>query len=200
MQPFRRSTCCLSLLLSAALTTHSWGQTPAPAAQTKFQLPLADATTATAVILPTQAGQAWLVYATKSGMIGSYLLTPTDPTPPPDPLPPPPVPPVPIPQKLTIAIVENPATTTVEQRQVLADQAWRNLAADKHTFKGIIPTDVTDKRTGKPPADLVPFLNRAALHNLPWVMFTKPDHTIVWEGQLPTTAQELLNLIHQHGG
>ena len=75
------------LLLPALLTATAWAQTPAPGLQTQFNFPLADKTTATAVLLPAPAQAIWMVYATKDGKIGSYLLTSTLPTPPPDPEP-----------------------------------------------------------------------------------------------------------------
>ena len=171
-------------------------QTPAPAPATPFQFPLADGTTATAQFLPTQNGCGWLVYATSSGKLATYYLTPT----PPSPVPIPPVPPVPVPTQLTIAIVEDPATTLPDARKVLADPTWRKLATEKHEFLGIIPTDLVDKKTGRPPPRLAGFLDRAKLHNLPWIMFTDSAGKILWEGQVPTTAAELLNLIHQYGG
>jgi hypothetical protein len=115
-----------------------------------------------------------------------------------DPLPPDPIPPIPpIPDKLHIAVIENPLTTTQKQRQILADPAWRTRAAKDHHFYGVIPNDLKDKRSGKPPAHLKPFLERAALHNLPWIIFADEAGTILWEGPLPSTSKELENLIPQ---
>jgi hypothetical protein len=175
-------------------TTSAQTQTPAPA--TPFQIPLADGSLATAQFLPTHDGQGWLVYATSSGKLATYYLTPTAP----GPTPVPPVPPVPVPTQLTIAIVEDPAATSPDARKVLADPTWRKLATEKHDFLGIIPSDIVDKKTGQQPPRLVAFLDRAKLHNLPWIMFTDSAGKILWEGQVPTTAAELLNLIHQYGG
>jgi hypothetical protein len=171
-------------------------QTPAPATNVPFQLPLSDGSTAQARLLPTHDGESWLVYATSSGKVVAYYLSPTTPTPPPDPIPPIP----PTPQKLTIAIVENPTLTTQQQRAVLASPEWRAVAAAKHNLVGIIPNDVIDKETNQPPTRLAPFLNRAKLHNLPWIMFTNAAGAILWEGQVPTTAQELAALIAKYGG
>jgi hypothetical protein len=76
-------------------------QTAAPALQVPFTLPLADKTTAQAILLPMPTPGAWLVYATKTGQIGLWMMTPTaqpEPPPvPPTPVPPPPnvVPPIP---------------------------------------------------------------------------------------------------------
>jgi hypothetical protein len=188
--------CCLSVLWIGLSTSQCWAQTPAPAVQTTFALPLADKTTAQAVLLPTANGQAYLVYATPKGQLGFYLLNPTSPTPTPDPVPP--VPPQPTRPK--IAVVENPLTTTLEQRQVLSTPSWRDQASKKHDFIGIIPSDVIEKGTSKPPASLVPFLDRASTHNLPWVILCDQTGTIIWEGQLPTSAAELSALITKYGG
>jgi len=171
-------------------------QAPAPTPCQPFTIPLSDGTTGQALFLPITEGRAYLVYSTSAGQLASYTLTPTNPTPPPDPVPPPP----PIPVKLTIAIVENPQLTSLADRQTLADPTWRKWATEKHDFIGIIPNDLIDKRTGQPPPRLAPFLDRARSHNLPWIMFTNPAGVIVWEGQVPTTATELTNLIKQFGG
>jgi hypothetical protein len=186
--------CLLFILTSNAGPVFS--QTPAPALQTAFTLPLTDSTTATAIILPMQDGQAYLVYATNAGKLGVYYLTPSSPNPPPPPPPPPP----PIVQKLTIAIVEDPLTTTLEQRTLFSDPAWRKLATDSNNFKGIIPNDIKEIKTGLPPADLAPFLDRAKLHNLPWIMFTSAKGVILWEGNPPSTKEEMILLIHKFGG
>ena len=197
----------LSILLLSPSTPHCWGQTPAPRTMTQFALPLADNTTATAAFLPTTGGSTYLVYGTPTGRLGFFLLTaPTDPTPP-NPWPPipptppvPPAPPVPIPQKLTIAIVEDPATTTQQQRSILADPAWRRHAADKHHFRGIIPTDLIEKGTNKPPASLAPFLDAAKGRMLPWILLVAPDGTILFQGPLPPTTAELTATIRRYGG
>lgn len=171
-------------------------QTLTPAPHVQFTLPLTQSQSASAQFLPAPNGDLWLVYATSSGELRTYALTLTNPTPPPDPVPPPP----PIPVKLTIAIVENPQLTSLADRQTLADPTWRKWATEKHDFIGIIPNDVIDKRTGQPPPRLAPFLDRARSHNLPWIIFTNPAGVIIWEGQVPTTATELTNLIKQFGG
>jgi hypothetical protein len=192
----RALTWILYLLLPATL----FAQTPAPKTNVAFPIPLADATTAQAIFLPAPSGNAYLVYATSSGKLGSFLLSPI--TPEPGPLPPvPPVPPVPpAPTTLTIAIIENPAATTLQQRDVLSALEWRKAAAEKHNFLGIIPSDLIEKGTGKPPASLAPFLDRAKLHNLPWCIMSDAAGKILWEGQLPTSPAELNALIKRYGG
>lgn len=74
-------------ILCAVAASCARAQTPAPALQTPFVLPLADKTTAQAVLLPAPAQAAWLVYATREGKIGFWTMTPTNPTPPPEPQP-----------------------------------------------------------------------------------------------------------------
>ena len=93
------NTLFLILSLCAFPIATTQAQTPAPALQVQFALPLADKTTAVAILLPAPAQAAWMAYATKEGKIGSYLLTSTLPTPQPEPppVPPPPVPPQPVP-------------------------------------------------------------------------------------------------------
>jgi hypothetical protein len=84
----------LGVGLCALLAAAAHAQTPAPALQTPFSLPLTDKTTAQAVLLPTLNGQAFLVYATPTGRLGLWTMSPTTPTPPPEPQPqPPPQPP-----------------------------------------------------------------------------------------------------------
>ena len=172
------------------------GQVPAPAMNIHFSLPLADQTTSVAVLLPTQDGQAWLVYATNSGKLASFYLTPTRPGPSPIP----PIPPDPVPQKLTIVVVEDPTKTTVSERLILSDSTWRDLANLKHDFKGVIPFDIKEKKTGLPPPALVPFLERSKLHKLPWLMFTNAQGIFLWEGNLPDSRETLISLIRKHGG
>ena len=170
--------------------------TPAPALHQQFMLPLANKTTATAVVLPAPKGNTYLVYATKSGKLGYWLMTPTDQPIPPDPIPPPP----PEPTRLTIVIVENPERTTQKQRDVLADKGWRDVAQSEHDFLGILPIDLIDKRTGKPPPRLAPFLNLARGKELPWAIFVNSDSAIVWQGHLSESPEEFLELLQKHGG
>jgi hypothetical protein len=89
MPPYRTKSLCLSIALSILPAASALAQTPAPALHTQFSLPLADKTTAQAVLLPTLNGQAFLVYATPTGRLGLWTMNPTHPAPPPDPQPPP---------------------------------------------------------------------------------------------------------------
>lgn len=200
---------CFLILLSLQMagTSNLLAQTPAPKTGTSFLLNLIDGTTATAVFLPMQDGQVALVYATRNGNLGLWTMTPTispapqPPIPPnPNPVPPTPVPPQPITQKLSIGIVEDPRTTTLEQKAVLIDKEWRNLAVTKHEFIGLIPKDIKEKQTGLPPANLLPFLNAAKGHELPYVVFFDKAMSLVYSGPLPDSSAEMTALILKYGG
>jgi hypothetical protein len=87
------------ILAMTAATAHRPYDLSPPATRSGFTIPLSDGTTGTAVILPIDATQSWLVYADSTGQLGSYLLTtPTTPEPPSPTPPPPPPTPVPTPQ------------------------------------------------------------------------------------------------------
>lgn len=92
---YHNFTFLLTVLLAAS-TPHCTAQTPAIAPGTPFTVPLANNTTATAIVLPGPNNQAWLVYATSTGQIGLSTLSittvnppPPTPTPPPSPVNPP---------------------------------------------------------------------------------------------------------------
>jgi hypothetical protein len=196
MKPLKNQKLLPFFLIAWLTAQAAIGQTPAPARNKMFQLPLSDGTTANAVVIPTIEGNASLVYATAKGELVIYYLMKNEVNPEPKPNPPPP----PIPQKLTIAIVEDVTKTTDDQLRVLSSLEWRNLAADNHNFLGIIPQGVIDKKTGKVPAKLDPFLKRSEGHVLPWLMFAGANGSILFEATLPQTSAEIISLIHKYGG
>lgn len=196
MDHYRIHNILLFLLTTLLLTATSFAQTPAPAPHELFQLPLSDHTTAKAFILPKQNDLAYLVYATSSGNLVCYELSPTTPIPFPDPLPPPP----PTPSKLFIAIIEDPSQTTPSQRSILADKKWRQLATEKHAFMGILPTDLYDQEPGTIPSDLVPFLDAGKEHNPPWLLFLSENNQVIFSAPLPESTQALIDTINKYGG
>ena len=196
MHHFQTKSFCLFFALLLPMATHTHAQTPAPKENVPFSLLLADGTTATAVFLPTADGQAYLVYSTPTGKLGFWMMTTKTPEPTPTPNPPP----DPTPQKLTIAIVEDPEQTTAAQRRVLIDDEWRDAAAGGHDFKGILPSDLKDPKTGEAPPVLAPFLKAAEGQSLPWVMFYNRSGKLVFSGPLPATGAELTALIRKYGG
>ena len=181
------------LLMGAAPPT---SQIPSPEIESQFPLLLSDGTTAQAVFLPVNDGNLYLVYATRQGKLGFWTLTKGTGPIPPDPIPPPP----PVPTRLTIVVVEDPERSTQIERDILADDRWRGLAMEKHNFLGIIPIDLVDNRTGKPPALLAPFLDLAKGKALPWTILADAKGNVVWQGHLPNSPDDFANLIKKFGG
>jgi len=157
---------------------------------------LRDGTTANAQILPANQDQSWLVYVTKTGELGVYQVAPAISPTPPAPTPPPPL----EPQKLKIAIVVDPSTTTLDQVVCMASKEWRDLAASKHEFLGIIPRGIIEDKENPPPQRLLPFLERSSKQKLPWLLFADQKGNFIFEGPLPKTAPELTDLIKKYGG
>lgn len=196
MQNWIKISFLILLSLVGCLTSEGLSQTPAPGVQMKFQIPVTDNTMAEAMFLPTQDGQTFLVYSTSAGKLGVYSLIQIQPGPQPNP----PIPPQPVQQKLNIAIVEDPRTTTIAQKEILIDKEWRKLAVDKHNFLGLIPQDIIEKETGKPPASLLPFLIAAKGHNLPCVVIFNKSMSLMYAAELPNTATEMTAIIRKFGG
>ncbi len=181
------------LLLAAPLDAAT---APVPAPLKFFHLPMDDGSSTQAVLLPIDADHMWMVYTSKDGQIGFWMMTrSTDPIPP-DPVPPPP----PKPTRLTIVVIEDPERSTQIERDILADDRWRGLAMEKHNFLGIIPIDLVDNRTGKPPTLLAPFLELAKGKALPWTILADAKGNIVWQGHLPNSPDDFANLIKEKGG
>ena len=180
-------------LLGAVPTT---SDVPTPELEKSFSMILSDGTKSTAVFLPAENGNLYLVYATQRGNLGFWTLTKGTGPIPPDPDPPPP----PKPTRLTIVVVEDPERSTQVERDILADDRWRGLAMEKHNFLGIIPIDLVDNRTGKPPALLAPFLDLAKGKALPWTILADAKGNVVWQGHLPNSPDDFANLIKEKGG
>jgi hypothetical protein len=177
--------------IAHATNANANAPTPAPAQNTPFNLPLADNTTAQARLLSRDGTTAWLIYATKDGRLGLYILTPTTP---PEPIPPPPPPTRPV----RIAIVENPTTTTQPQRHVLAATTWRRAVLPPNELIGLIPNDTKTPQTGEPPPRLKPYITAAAGKPLPLIIFADANDTVISTHALPETLDLLLKLLKDH--
>jgi hypothetical protein len=164
--------------------------TPAPAPGVAFALPLSDGSQTTAKILPGPDAKHWLVYATKSGQLVVWTVAPTDP----GPIPPPPPPP-PIDTRLKIAIVEQPTASTPQQRGIMADKAWRTAIPPPHLFIGVLPLNIINPDTGKPPEQIAPFLRAAEGRPLPLVVLLDEFNTVYSVVPLPDSAAGILSLI-----
>jgi hypothetical protein len=133
--------------------------------------------------------------------------TPPGPNPPDPPKPPPPDPPVPPPEppgpvaptKLVVVIVEETAAAVATRGAFLADRPLADfMAAHGHRWR-VVDKDVTGA-DGKPPADVVRFLDRAKAAKLPTLFLVDPKGRTVHEGPVPATAAELAALLKKWGG
>ncbi len=175
MQTLRASFFSLLILFLALSTTPSWAQTPAPATETPFQLPLADKTTAQAVFLPTADGQAYLVYATKTGQIVFYHLTPASPNPTPIP------PPDPIPPATTVSVI----TITETDAAALPSCVQTHLdltGGNYHAFTVAMVSETS------PPANALQWIGRSAGKAYPYSFITSTTGDILWQGATPADA------------
>jgi len=167
---------CLALLVG-----QTTAQTPAPAPSVRFALPLLDKTTATAMILPTHDGAAWLVYATTTGQIGLYQLTPTSPTPPPDP------PPTPPPVDGPISLI----TVTETTPAVLPPAVAAFLVKTNSTYSAYTVAMVGDKT---PPPGALLWIGRTAGKTYPYSFIVRADQSIRWQGPTPQSQNDWLKL------
>jgi len=144
---------------------------------------LTDKTTATAVLLPTQDGDAWLVYATKTGLIGLYRLTATLP-PQPEPTPPvPPVPPTPPPAKPTALII---ITDTPTNQGTWTTPATARLLASR----GISTTNYAISYVNDPNySDVVglKWIGKSAGNATPYAFLVDAAGTTTWSGAVPAS-------------
>jgi len=183
----------LAAPIGATVQDQARAQTPAPATFTQFAIPLTDKTIANAIILPAADGRAYLVYSTATGKLAILWISAT-------PQPPDIVPPPPVPTKLKIAVIEDPLKTTPAQRQLLTNPAWRTPAATNHNLIGIVPQDLIQPETGKPPASLRPFLDATRGKPLPRLVLADQNDTILYNELLPGTAQAINDAIKRYGG
>jgi hypothetical protein len=174
----------LTAMTVALAATLAPAQTPAPAPNVQFQLPLADKTTGTAIIIPTTPGAAVLVYATARGQIA---VIPMGQMPGPSPQP--------IVAPKRVAVVENPETSTDEQRALLANPAWKAAIAAPDTFHGVLPYNLIDKETGQVPPAQKPFLDAARGTPLPALVVLGTAGDLRLSTTLPATPEAITTAI-----
>lgn len=191
------------ILFFMLLLTASMLSTAANAAATgeilpmvEFQIPTNDGAMANAMYFLTSDQRELLFIWNGQGKLLVYYLS-KDPTP----QPPTPTPnPTPAPTKLTIAVVENVCCTPLAQRGVLADKSWRDKATANHNFIGVIPSTIIDYSTRKPPPGFQKYLSQANGKQMPWLMFYNDEDKLIFEGQVPQTSAEMLDLMKKYGG
>ena len=183
------------LLIALSLAGPGTAGEPTPAPSQRFALPLSDQTTTQAVFLSAPNKCLHLVYATQSGKLVFWHLSQTEP----DPGPLPPIPPPPV-KSLRIAVVHDPTKSTAQERQVMADTAWRATLPPPHEFSGIIPAGLVDPNTKTMPAAQAPFLQAAKGHALPCLVLLNESDAVVTVIDLPGSAAAILKLVRKHGG
>jgi hypothetical protein len=104
----------------------------------------------------------------------------------------PPVPPAPTAK--SAAIIEHPTSTPLATRQLLERKEWRDAAAAAVDFLGVIPDTVIDRRTGQPPAALVPFLTAAKGLPLPRLIMCDAAGIALFNQPVPATLEALIAL------
>jgi len=168
-----------TLVIAAALL---YQPAPPPATATPFMIPLADNTTATAVVLPGPDNASWLVYATATGQLAYYNLSPTSPGPVP-PLPPvPPVPPVPPPGRpaALIIITDEPEPfgtwTTATVQKILAA---KQLTATNYAISSINDPAYDDVNGLK-------WIGKSAGNATPYAFLIDATGKQLWAGTAPT--------------
>ncbi len=119
----------------------------------------------------------------------------------PGPNPVPPIPPDPIvtPTKLTIVYIEESSDNVAGRGALFANAELAKRVKDKgHRWRvadlNVMGTD------GKPPADLVPYLNASAGKVAPQVFLVDEAGKVRYQGDAPVKAAELLALITKYGG
>lgn len=112
----------------------------------------------------------------------------------------PPVPPKPITsQKLWIVVIEETADATAARAALWTDEALSKRMAEKGHRKRLLDKDTISK-SGQPDRAVKSFLDRAQGKQLPYLVLTDMDGTVVWEGAFPQTAPALIELLGKVGG
>lgn len=120
------------------------------------------------------------------------------PRPPPEPDPKPE--PKPYVGKFRMVVIEETEQAANNRGQFFADADLQAYLAAKLSGKARIADQNVVDPTGKPPRDLVPYLERAKGKPLPQVYLVGDDGTILYEGDLPKTPAELLATLRKVGG
>ncbi len=162
--------------------------------------------TATALVLPSPDGRAYLVL-TIGGPSGQTIIPlvvmpyGTVPTPGPGPGPAP----DPVPAgKLFVLIVTETKDQTPEQAAVVNSQAARDLMAAKAWQWRVVDQDVVDEN-GRPPPDISKWINQAktwaaAGNKLPCLMVLDEQGAVLSQGAVPATEAAYLDLLKKWGG
>jgi hypothetical protein len=123
----------------------------------------------------------------------------------PSPSPEPPTPPKPKPApyvgKWFLVVVEETEAAAINRGQYFGDPELKRYLTGKLAERPtIVDRDIVDGRTNKPPADLVPYLDRAKGKSLPQLYVVGEKGERILEGDLPPTPAGLLDALRKVGG
>jgi hypothetical protein len=180
MNSFPTKSAFLFVLFIAFSTQSCCAQTPAPALQVQFSLPLADNMLATAMILPAANNTYHLVYATQTGQLVSYQLIPNSPNPIPDPKP--------VVQSLSVI------TVTETDQAVVPTAISSFLTSTSSTYYAFTVAMVAEKA---PPKNALLWIGRTAGKTLPYSFATSLDGKILWEGPTPIGGTAFLEILQR---
>lgn len=181
-----------ALLAASPHTLQRREPTPAPLPASNFSIPLADGQTATAAILPTRDGQAFFVYSTPTGQLGSYLMTPTtSPAPQPNPQPQPQPTPPPTPTATALLFV----TVTESTPAAIGPELQQWLDANKS--KAICLTVAQVAKPDTPP-EALSWIGATAGHPYPYAFIADQTGRTLWHGQPPADAAAMIALLASH--
>lgn len=112
--------------------------------------------------------------------------------------------PDPIPAPVTdpvafLVIIEETGEATAGRGALFADPKLAARLKEKKIGWRVADQDVKDS-TGKPPADLVPYLGKAKGKPLPQVFFVAANGKTIYQGDLPKDVDGVLELLGRYGG
>lgn len=103
-----------------------------------------------------------------------------------------------------LVVIEETADATSGRAVYWTDAALVQRMKDKGHVRRIADKDVMDGATNRPPADLVPYLERAKGKKLPQLFIVVKDGqdagTLVYQGDLPASPAQLIKLLEEVGG
>ena len=109
----------------------------------------------------------------------------------------PPVDPVVTAKRVLLVLVEETGEAVATRGAMFADRKLADRIKAKATLWKVVDKDVVDA-SGKPPADMVPYLNLAAGKKLPILFLLDLDtRKLVYQGDAPMTAPAMLALLEK---
>lgn len=168
------STLLLRVVLSSALLILPCFQVladdPTPQPLSVFSIPTTSGTNAQAVFFQTAGGQLYLVFASSTGNLFLWTLTPTTTPPQPDP----------VVDSNTFSVI----TVCQEQKDKLSDEEVSFFASRSILFYPYTVSMVTESN---PPKNSLTYIGLSAGKSLPYTFLVNQDGKIFWQGPRPSS-------------